>query len=85
MQMAFGPEVQGSSTGEKREFLENSKNYLRCNNASIIGTLCSAKPGCRVAQLVKCLTTMDESIRMTEDRDKWSRYVCDVADLIEDG
>ena len=41
----------------KREFLENSKNYPRCDNSSIKGTLCSAKPGCRVAQLVECLVT----------------------------
>jgi len=42
-----------------REFLENSKNYLTCDNSSIKGTLCSAKPGCQVAQLVKCLATSD--------------------------
>ena len=42
---------------EKQEFLKNSENYLRCDNSSIKGTLCSAKPGCRVAQLVKCLVT----------------------------
>ena len=41
----------------KREFLKNSENYLRCDNSSIKGTLCSAKPGCRIAQLVKCLVT----------------------------
>ena len=28
----------------KREFLKNSENYLRCDNSSIKGTLCSAKP-----------------------------------------
>ena len=33
----------------RREFLKNSENYLRCDNSSIKGTLCSAKPGCRVA------------------------------------
>ena len=37
--------------------LKNSENYLRCDNSSIKGTLCSAKPGCRVAQLVECLVT----------------------------
>jgi len=36
---------------------ENSKNYLRCDNSSIKETLCSAKPGCQVAQLVKSLAT----------------------------
>ena len=41
----------------KREFLENSKNYLRCDNSSIKETLCSRKPGCRVAQLVESLVT----------------------------
>ena len=41
----------------RREFLENSEKYRRCDSSSLKGTLCSAKPGCRVAQLVKCLVT----------------------------
>ena len=57
IQMTQGPEVKGSNPRWKREFLENSEHYLRCDSASIKGTLCSAKLGCRVAQLVKCLFT----------------------------
>jgi len=48
---------QGFKSRWKREFLENSENYLRFDNSSIKGTLCSAKSGCRVAQLVNCLVT----------------------------
>jgi len=47
----------GSNPGENENFWKNSKNYLRSDSSSIKGTLCSAKPGCRVAQLVKCLVT----------------------------
>ena len=57
IQMTQGPEVKGSNPRWKREFLENSEHYLRCDSASVKGTLCSAKLGCRVAQLVKCLFT----------------------------
>ena len=41
----------GSNPGENENYWKNFENYLRCDNSSIKGTLCSAKPGCRVAQV----------------------------------
>jgi len=66
-----------------------------CGNKGVAGIIQGTTPGTRRqgrprtdSMNIRTWTglTMEESIRMAEDRDKWRKYVYGVADLcIEDG